>query len=111
MQLFNIWLQEAKNRFFCPVWFACFVCYIFRYFATLENELRSGGRNTRILCRHANISLPIYNQYVAFLDNGLQTLKTLKKKTLWEEHRANFNYFSTSYGLSLFYGVKEGPTP
>ena len=80
VQLCNIWLQEAKNRFFCPVWSACFVCYIFRYFATLENELRSGGRNTRILCRHANISLPIYNQYVAFLDNGLQTLKTLKKK-------------------------------
>ena len=40
--LCNIWLQEAKKKNF-PVWFACYVCYIFRYFATLEKELRSGG--------------------------------------------------------------------
>ena len=53
---------KKQKSFFCPVWFACYVCYIFRYFATLENELRSGGRNTRILCRHARISLPICNQ-------------------------------------------------
>ena len=71
--------KKQKKIFFCPVWFACYVCYIFRYFATLEKELRSGGRNSRILFRHAySISLPIYNQYVGFENNGLiQTLKKL----------------------------------
>ena len=68
---------KKQKKFFCPVWFACYVCYIFRYFATLDNELWSGGRNSRILFRHASISLPIYNQYVGFENNGL--LQILKK--------------------------------